>query len=107
MTMITLGTTASMLGQPHSTQAMQAPGVRQPHWEAEILCLELSREEGLTPGQLVQRALRPSIRVAAQQVKTLQQKATSPALGSSPHLLQGDCPRPWQESNGHAGQLAK
>ena len=25
---------------------MQAPGVRQPHWEAEILCLELSREEG-------------------------------------------------------------
>ena len=32
----------------------------------------------------------------------------APALCSSPHLLQGDCPRPWQESDGHhAGQLAK
>ena len=87
---------------------MQAPRHREPPQEVEILCLELSPEEGLTPGQLVQRALRPSIRVAAQQVKTLQQKASSPALVSSPHLLQGDCPRPWQESDGHhAGQLAK
>ena len=63
---------------------MQAPSIRQLHREAEILCLELSREEGLTPGQLVQRALRPSIRVSAQQVTMLQEKTSSPALGRSP-----------------------
>ena len=28
-----------------------------------------------------------------------------PALGSSPHLPQGDRPRPWQESDGHRAGL--
>ena len=84
---------------------MQAPGHRQPPQEAEILCLELFPEEGLTPGQLVQRALRPSIRVSAQQVTMLQEKASSQALGSSPCLQQGDCPQPWQESDRHCAGL--
>ena len=87
---------------------MQAPGYRQPPQEAEILCLELFPEKGLALGQLVQRVLSPSLRVAARQVTTLQDKASSPALGISPRLLQGDHPWPWQESDGHsAGLLVK
>ena len=87
---------------------MQAPGLRQPRQEAEILCLKLSPEEGLTPRQLVQRALRPSLRVAALQVMMLQEKASSPALGSSPRLQQGDHPWPWQKSDcPHAGLLVR
>ena len=87
---------------------MQAPGHRQPPQDAEILCLKLSPEEGFTPGQLVQRAARPSLRVAARQVTMLQEKASSPALGSCPRLLQGDWPWLWQESDGHhAGLLVR
>ena len=87
---------------------MQAPSHRQPLREAEILCLELSPEEGLTPGQLVQKVLRPSLRVPAWQVMTLQEKASYSALGSFPRLLQGHHPRPWQDSNGHrAGLLVR
>ena len=83
---------------------MQASGHKQRPWEAEILCLELSPEEGFTPDKLVQRALQPSLRVVAWQVTTLPEKASSPALGSSPRLSQGDHPRPWQESDGHRAQ---
>ena len=57
---------------------MQASGHKQRPWEAEILCLELSPEEGFTPDELVQRALQPSLRVAAWQVTTLPEKATLP-----------------------------
>ena len=88
----------SLHHQTRFTRAVQAPGHRQQPPEAEILCLELSPEEGFTPGQLVQRAPRPSLRVVARQVTTLQEKASSPALGGCPRLLQGDWPWPWQES---------
>ena len=87
---------------------MQASGHKQWPREAEILCLERSPEEGFTPDELVQRALQPSLRAAARQVMTLPEKASSPALGSSPRLPQGDHPRPWQESDGHhAGLLVR
>ena len=98
----------SLLHQTRFTRAVQASGHGQPPQEAEILCLELSPEEGFTPGQLVQRAARPSLRVAARQVTTLQEKASSPALGGCPRLLQGDWPWLWQESDGHhAGLLVR
>lgn len=65
-------------------------------------------EESLTPGQLAQRALRPSLRVTACQVMRLPEKSSSPALGSSLCLPQGDRPRPWQESDSHhAGLLVR
>ena len=87
---------------------MQASGHKQWLREAEILCLERSPEEGFTPGQLVQRAPRPSLRVFARQVTMLQEKASSPALGGFPRLLQGGGPWPWQESDGHhAGLLVR
>ncbi|CAM9160847.1 unnamed protein product [Rangifer tarandus platyrhynchus] len=79
---------------------MQAPGHRHPPQEAESLRLEPPPHpgEGLTPGQLVQRVLRPSLRFAAWQVTRLPEKASSPAPGSSTPPLQGGRPRPWQES---------
>ena len=64
----------SLHHQTRSTRAVQAPGHRQQPQEAEILCLELSPEEGFTPGQLVQRAPRPSLRVVARQATTLQRR---------------------------------
>ena len=64
----------SLHHQTRFTRAVQAPGHRQQPPEAEILCLELSPEEGFTPGQLVQRAPQPSLRVIARQVTTLQRR---------------------------------
>ena len=86
----------SLLHQTRSTRAMQAPGHRQ-------LPREASLPRALPRGGLHSRP------AGAEGAPTLPQghclagnnapeKASSPALGGCPRLLQGDWPWPWQES---------